>query len=214
MARQLGEKYMNASNNEPVGDAAAPDAGCREDCDCSQSDCVLYNIQREAHSNLAIVFASIDRSVLDRVIQSLMDARLVLVVSRDRDQICAIHMQRIAARRFCNWQHVRCSAREMVEFSAILAPCDVVVGLALGPFDHSSPFDDHTLLLAKRARAIGARVIGLVDRLESTFSAQANDVLRVPGLGPLTFPTYLPAMVLVEALVEILGVRCEGAPAE
>ena len=203
---------MNDSSNEPVGDAAAPDAGLREDCDCSQTDCALYNIQREAHSNLAIVFASIDHSVLDRVIQSLMDARLVLVVSRDRDQICAIHMQRIAARRFRNWQHVRCGTRETVEVSAILAPDDVVVGLALGPFDHSSPFDDHTLLLAKRARAIGARVIGLVDRLESTFSAHANDVLHVPGLRPLTFTTYLPAMVLVEALVEVLGARCEGCP--
>ncbi len=205
---------MNDSNNEPVGDAAVPDAGSREDCDCSRCDCALDHIQLEAHWNLANMFASIDHSVLDRVIQSLMDARHVLVVSRDRDQICAIHMQRSAARRFYNWQHVRGSTRETVEFSAILAPCDVVVGLALGPFDHSSPFDDHTLLLAKRARAIGARVIGLVDRLESTFSAHANDVLRVPGLRPLTFPTYLPAMVLVEALVEILGVRCEGAPAE
>ena len=203
---------MNNSNNETVDDAAAPDAGSREDCDCSQSDCVLDHIQLEAHSNLANMFASIDRSVLDRLIQSLIDARHVLVVSRDRDQICAIHMQRLAARRFRNWQHVRCSSTGTVEVPAILAPGDVVVGFVLGPFDHSSPFDDHTLRLAKRARAIGVRVIGLVDRLESTFSAHANDVLHVPGLRPLTFTTYLPAMVLVEALVEILGTRCEGCP--
>ena len=209
---------MNASNDESAGDAAAPDAGCREDCDCSEVECALYDIQREAHSNLVLVFASIDRSVLDRVIQSLMDARHVLVVSRDRDQVCAIHMQQIAARRFRNWHHVRCSGPETIEVPAILAPGDVVVGLALGPFDHSSPFDDHTLRLAKHARAIGARVIGLVDRLESTLSAHSDDVLRVPGLRPLTFTTCLPAMVLVEALVEILGVRCDvcrcEAPAE
>lgn len=209
---------MNASNDESVGDAATPDAGCREDCDCSQSECALHNIQREAHSNLVLMFASIDRSVLDRVIQSLMDARHVLVVSRDRDQICAIHMQQIAGRRFRNWRHVRCSSPETIDVPAILAPGDVVVGLALGPFDHSSPFDDHTLRLAKHARAVGARVIGLVDRLESTLSAHSNDVLRVPGLRPLTFTTCLPAMVLVEALVEILGARCDGcrceAPAE
>ena len=209
---------QEANLEEGSGDAAGPDAGSREDCNCSRLDCALELFQRETLSELIIMLASIDRDVFNRVIQALMDARHVLVISRDRDRICAIHMQRIAARRFHNWQHVRCSSPETVEVPVILAPGDVVVGLALGPFDHSSPFDDHTLRLVERAQAIGARVIGLVDRLESTLSAHANDVLHVPGLRPLTFPTYLPTMVLVEALVEILGARvgcfCSGAPGE
>ena len=122
----------------------------------------------ETLSELIIMLASIDRDVFDRATQSLMDARHVRVVGRDRDHICAFHMRRMAARRFRNWRLVRCCSAETVEVPTRLPSGDVVVGFALGPFEHSSPFDDHTLRLVERARAIGARVIGLVDRLEST----------------------------------------------
>ncbi len=201
---------QEANAEKGSGEAAETDAGSGEGCDSSWLDCALQHFQMETLSELIIMLGSVDRDVLDRVTQALMDARHVLVASRDRDQICAIHMQRIAARRFRNWQHVRCNSSETVESPTRLTPGDVVVGIALGPFNHSSSFDDHTLRLAERARAVGARVIGITDWRESTLAAYADDVLHAPGLGPVSFPSCVPAMVLVEALIEILGARIDG----
>ena len=201
---------QEANAEEGCGDAGEPDAVTGEDCECSRLDCALQHFQMETLSEVIIMLASIDRDVFDRAIQALMDARHVLVVGRDRDHICAIHMLQIATRRFRNWRLVRCSSPETVEVPTRLTSGDVVVGLALGPFSHASPFDNHTLRLVERAQAIGARVIGITDWRESTLAAYADDVLHVPGLGPVSFPSRVPAMVLIEALIEILGARIDG----
>ena len=122
-------------------------------------------------SNLDALFTYNSHAVFDRAVQLLLDARRVLIIGRDLEQTCAIHMHQIATMRFRDWHLVESIDPVSDQILADLGPADVVVAIG------TDPCCDGTLRVADYARSRLARVIGLTDWSDSSLAAHAHDAL-------------------------------------
>ena len=148
-----------------------------------------------ALSNLDAAFNCNSYEVFERAVQALLDARHVLVVGMGPDRACAVHMHRIASKRFRNWHIVESADPASDRNLADLGPVDVVVAIG------TAPVCDSTLRVVDYARCRFARVIGLAEWSYSSLVARAHDVLFVSIGSPGPFSSQLAPMALVETLV-------------
>ena len=116
-------------------------------------------------------FACNSRAVFDRAVQLLLDARRVLIIGRDLERACAIHMHQIATMRFGDWHLVEGNDPDSDRNLADLGPVDVVVAIG------TDPCCDGTLRVADYARSRFATVIGLTDWSGSSLVAHAHEAL-------------------------------------
>jgi len=171
-------------------------------------DQALDAFRLEATNTIDALFASIDRAVLERAVQALADARTVFVVGAHGSLSSASHMQHMADAGFRNWHLLARGNTDYARLLGALAPSDAVVCIAM------EPYAADTIKVARRAREVGARVIGITDKLTSPLAANSDDTLLVSVRGPSFFPSYVGATVLVEALVGMTAARSDRPAAE
>ena len=152
-------------------------------------------------SNLNALFACNSHAVFDRAVQLLLDARRVLIIGRDLDRACAIHMHQIATMRFRDWHLVENIDPVSDRNLADLGPIDVVVAIG------TDPCCDVTLRVTDYARSRFATVIGLTDWSDSSLVAHAHEALFASIGSPGPFPSQVATVALVEALVGTVMAR-------
>ena len=145
--------------------------------------------------NLNALVERNSRTVFDRAIQALLDARHVLIIGMDVDRASAIHMHQFASKQLRNWHLVERTDPASDQYLADLSPADVLVAIG------TTPVCDSTLRVVDYARCCFAPVIGLTDWPDSSLATQAHEVLFASVRGPSPFTSQVATVTLVEALV-------------
>ena len=167
-------------------------------------DNALDGFRRAALDALDTLFDRIDRDALERAVLALAEARSVLVLGTYSTRLLASYLHHVASLRFRNWHmaYAREGARSSV--AETLTDADVVVAIAFAP-DAAD-----TVEVARHARSVGARVIGITDGRTSPLVACANDVLLLPVPIPSVLWSGVGATALAEMLVGMVATRNAG----
>ena len=167
-------------------------------------DSKLNGLQQAALYDLIGMFNCVDGEALDRAVQALVHARLVLVVGAYSAYSVAVYLHEIACMQLRNWHIVDYYNSNSVRSLPDLTPADVVVGI------ETNPYGAYTTRVAKLARRVGARVIGITDWTEAPVAAYANDVLLVSPRKPSMLASHLATTALAEVLVRLVAARSGG----
>ena len=162
--------------------------------------------RRAMLDNVEALFNHIDRAALDRVIQTLADARNVLVAGGHEDRLSALNLYFCALKWFRHWSLVVPGHSDSNYLMAGLTSADAFVIVA------TSPYDCNVLQVASDARQARSRVIGITDTPESHLAPYAHEVLIVPVPDPCVFKSNVAMSGLVEMLVPMVAARSVAPP--
>ncbi len=204
---ELRALFRDPINEQPSGysfEGGQTHSVAREDKPAHPLD--VY--QPAADDNINTLFDHIDRTALERAVQALSDARTVLVVGMHAWHSTATYLHHMGIAAFGNWHQLVPSSAEFPRLLGALAPEDAVVCIAIEPCAADS------IKVAQRARAAGARVIGITDQLTSPLAACSDDNLLISVDSPSIFPSHVSATVLIEVLVGMIAARNERSAEE
>ena len=198
---------MSGTDKGLAGFAAATGEPGR-DAGSSGLDNSLDAFRQATLDDLDTLFDRIDRDALERAVLALAAARRVLVVGTHSAHLLASYLHHVAALRFRNWHLGGPREGASACNASTLTRADVVVGIALA----SDAAD--TVEVARHARSVGARVVGITDRRTSPLAAYANDVLLLPAPIPSVLRSSVGATALTEMLVGMVAARSAGLAGE
>ena len=164
----------------------------------------LDSFQQAALGNINTLFHRIDRNALERAVYALAGARSVLVVGMHSTHAFATHLHHVAALRFENWHLVEWHSAGPSRIWGALVKQDVVVGIA------AEPYENEDFEIARYARSLGARVIGISDGADSPLADCADDILLFPARSPGACQSYVGVATLVEVLVGMVAACDNG----
>ena len=121
------------------------------------------------------LFANTDRTALRRAVQALVEAQSVFVVGLHELHPFAYLLQHVAATQLHNWRLLAWRDSELSGIAEALSPTDAVLGIEVPPYAAD------TIVLARCARDVGARVIAITDRPQWPLADCANNVLILPS---------------------------------
>lgn len=157
--------------------------------------------QQAALLNLNALYEQLDRVVLDRAVGALAQARRVLVVGMLESYSAANYLHCVAATGLRNWRLVDHHNGEVPSLLEPLSHADAVVCISLEPWAMVA------ITVVRRARARGARVVGITDQRTSPLAASSDDILLVPNRGPSFFRSYVAVTAIVEVLIGMVVAR-------
>ena len=117
------------------------------------------------------LFANTDRTALRRAVQALVEAQSVFVVGLHQVHPFAYLLRHVAATQLHNWRLLAWHDSELSGIAEALSPTDAVFGIEVAPYAAD------TIVLARCARDVGARVIAITDRPQWPLADYANNVL-------------------------------------
>ena len=215
LARALGfgtynefrDLYRNSINNVSDGWSRRP-GPLRAIDGTADLDHAVDAFQQSALLNLRTLYEQLDRVVLDRTVRALALARSVLVVGMLKSYSAANYLHCVAATGLRSWHLVDHHNGELPCLLEPLSDADAVVGISLEPWAADA------ITVVRRARARGARVIGITDRRTSPLAACSDDILLVPNRGPSFFRSYVAVTAVVEMLAGMVVARSGSSATE
>ena len=170
-----------------------------------------YEIDLFRNASLAdiqFLFNFIDRVVLNRVVENLMDAERVLVVGAGENQSSALFMSYLGSLELVNWYPITlCNPMSETLLEGVTS-ADVVLAISTYPGSDQNPFKDHTIQVAKRVRDNGASVIAIIDQAETALTSIAKHVLFAPTYSKVLRSQIVTA-ILIETIVGVAVLRSE-----
>lgn len=171
------------------------------------SDAILQRQAAACVSNIENLQSSINPARLDKAVQTLNDARTVLLVGAKASAGIMDYFGYMALWFKANWKIVGRNGTELSPSLSRLGKGDVVFALSKEPYAH------RTISALKIAREAGAATIVITDSRTSP-ALQFSDYGFVTSTeSPHFFSSYVATMVLMEAIVSMLLTRA-GPEAE
>jgi DNA-binding MurR/RpiR family transcriptional regulator len=158
----------------------------------------LMSFRTAAMGNLNHLFDSMDPDHLQDVIDLLMNARNVVVVGMHASHSLANYFHYVAAMCFRNWRLITRRNGEIADRVEDLNEEDVVFAISLNPCAAD------TILVAKRAYELGAKVVGVTDTRTSPLAAHSTHLLLTPVQSPHFFESYVATAALLEVILGLL----------
>ncbi len=164
----------------------------------SDFDQTLLNFRQAGLSNLNNLFDSLDEKKMTEIIDSLIGARNVIVVGMHASHSMANYFHYVAAMCFRNWHLITRHNGEIADRIVDLNSEDVVVAISLDPCAAD------TILVAKQAKKIGARVIGITDSRTTPLASCSTNLFITPVQNPHFFGSYVATAALLEVIIGML----------
>lgn len=161
-------------------------------------DQALISFRNAALSNLNHLFDTMDSNHLQEVISLLMNARNVVVVGMHASHSLANYFHYVAAMCFRNWRLITRRNGEIADRIEDLNSQDVVIAISL------NPCASDTILVAKRAYELGAKVVGITDSRTTPLAACSTHLLLTPVQSPHFFESYVATAALLEVILGFL----------
>lgn len=147
---------------------------------------------------------ALDRSELDRAVQTIIDARNIYIVGVRSSAAIALYMSHYFRNIFDNVRLVSSSATsEMMEQMLHVGEHDVVVGISL------PRYSSRTVKLLKFAKDNGARVVVITDSTDAPTAQYADHTLLAKSDMVSVVDSLVAPMSLVNALIVAISRRRE-----
>lgn len=147
---------------------------------------------------------ALDRSELDRAVQTIIDARNIYIVGVRSSAAIALYMSHYFRNIFDNVRLVSSSATsEMMEQMLHVGEHDVVVGISL------PRYSSRTVKLLKFAKDNGARVVVITDSTDAPTVQYADHTLLAKSDMVSVVDSLVAPMSLVNALIVAISRRRE-----
>ena len=167
------------------------------------------NLFRNASlADIQFLFNFIDRAVLDRVIDELMNANRVFVIGSGENYPNASFMGYLGSDNFGTWYTITGSKLAWETLLPELTNRDVVFAISTSPSSDQNPFKDDTIQVAKRARDRGATVVAIVDQAKTALTTIAEHVLYVRAYSGV-LRSHIVTAILLETIVGVTVLRSE-----
>lgn len=164
-------------------------------------DQTLSSFRQAALSNLNTLFDNLDPTNLSEIVNSLVGARNVIVVGMHASHSLANYFHYVAAMCFRNWRLITRRNGEIADRIEDLNEEDVVVAISLDPCAAD------TIMVAKRAQKMGARVIGITDSRTTPLAGYSTNLFITPVQSPHFFESYVATAALLEVILGMLVAR-------
>lgn len=147
---------------------------------------------------------ALDRSELDRAVQTIIDARNIYIVGVRSSAAIALYMSHYFRNIFDNVRLVSSSATsEMMEQMLHVGEHDVVVGISL------PRYSSRTVKLLKFAKDNGAKVVVITDSTDAPTAQYADHTLLAKSDMVSVVDSLVAPMSLVNALIVAISRRRE-----
>ena len=147
---------------------------------------------------------SLDRDVLDQVVDAIIDAKNIYIVGVRSSAAIALYMSFYFRNIFENVKLIDASATsEMIEQMLHVSEGDVVIGISL------PRYSTRTIKLMQFARDSGAKVVAVTDSCDSPAAKKAHYVLSAKSNMVSVVDSLVAPMSLVNALVVAISCRRE-----
>ncbi len=155
----------------------------------------------ESIDNLQSMLNQVDTAVLDAVADSLAGARRVFLAGNLGSAHLMAHMKHMADIAFDNWHVVGASLGVLTK----LSDGDVVLVLSYAPYARRS------VHLARMVKDTRANLVAVTDDEGSPLVEFAHFVICLPADSTQFFPSYVPALAFLEALMTMVVCRSPAA---
>ncbi len=156
----------------------------------------------ESMGNIQTMLNEIDPAMLDAIANRLAGARRVFLAGSLGSAHLMAHMKYMADIAFDNWHTVGANA---VGVLTKLSADDAVLLLGYAPYAR------HSVHLARMVKNAGAHLIAITDDNGSPLAEFSRHVVRLPTDSTQFFPSYVPALVFLEALMAMVVCRSPAA---
>lgn len=173
-------------------------AALRDKSVSGKSGAFVIRYGMEAIENVQTMLNEIAPALLDAVADRLAGARRVLLAGSLGSAHLMAHMKYMADMAFDNWHTVGVNATGVL---SKLSDDDVVLVLGYAPYARDSV---EVARLAVNSRAC---LVAVTDDSGSPLAGLARHVIRLPTDSTQFFPSYVPALILLEALTAMVVCR-------
>lgn len=173
-------------------------AALRDKSVSGKSGAFVIRYGMESIDNVQTMLNEIDPALLDAVADRLAGARRVLLVGSLGSAHLIAHMKYMADMAFDNWHTVGVNATGVL---SKLSGDDVVLMLGYAPYARDS------VEVARLAANSRACLVAVTDDSGSPLAGPARHVVRLPTDSTQFFPSYVPALILLEALTAMVVCR-------
>ncbi|MEY8828228.1 MurR/RpiR family transcriptional regulator [Sedimentitalea sp. XS_ASV28] len=169
----------------------------------------LFVQQAEANlRNISELVNSINMQKTVRVVEKLAGARRVWLLAGAMSQALARYLDEMAVWITDNWRLVADDGTSMSRAVSTATADDVVILIS------KSLFTAAPIRAAELAAGRGAHVVLITDSHTCPALAFASDYFVLPADSPHFFPSYAPAVVLLEAMMSMLAAHLGDAAEE
>ncbi|MGI9310148.1 MAG: MurR/RpiR family transcriptional regulator [bacterium] len=177
-------------------------AALRDKSLSAQSGSFVVRYGAESINNIEAMLNEIDPSALDAVAESLATARRVFLAGNLSSANLIAHMQYMADIAFDNWHTIHASAFGKLTH---LRADDAVLVLGYAPYARDS------VDMARMVANAGADLVAVTDDNASPLAEFSRHVICLPTDSTQFFPSYVPALVFLEALMAMVVCRSSAA---